>query len=57
MEFRQSTRLGGRHLRGSDLVWRADVREHREQVVMGSYVIPCHLSIGEDGNEAIHNIV
>src|SRR5882757_7840196 len=50
-------RLGRHQLGRSGLVWRAEVGERGEQVVVRSYIISCHLSICEDGNEAIHNVI
>src|SRR5260370_29497393 len=36
---------------------RAEVRERGEQVLVGPDVISRHLSVGDDGNEDIHNVV
>ena len=44
-------------LRESGLVRRAEVREAVERVLVRPHVISRHFSIGEDGNEAVHNIV
>ena len=43
--------------RDTGLVRRAEVRELGEQVLVGAYVISRLLSICEEGNEEIHNVV
>src|SRR5208283_1034998 len=49
--------LGGHRFRRSAFVRRADVRERREQVLVGTYLILLHLSIGEERKEEIYDVV
>ena len=48
---------GGHPLRGTILVRCAEVWERGEQVGVRPYVVSRHLSVCENGDEAIHHVI
>ena len=49
--------LSGGAFHGPDLVWRAHVRECPKHITVRPYFISLHLSICQDGDEDVYDVV